>query len=134
MLGFRFGKLGNECDFFINATSDYDTATIVVNDENGNPVVGAKVEIVQQTILFFTYTDGNGEATVQGIVGEQYTLIISGDDIETKEIKNWDFGSTAIQVTEKKFLEIQPEYIWLTPQNHFTDDVQVMSNVNWIIQ
>lgn len=134
MIGFNFGRLGNNSDYFINTTSDYDVVTIVVNDENGNPIVGAKVEIVQQTVLFFTYTDENGEAIVQGENGEHYTLIISGERIETKELKDWAFENSTIQVKEKKFLEIHPEYIWLTRGNNYTDNVDVMSNVDWFIQ
>lgn len=134
MIGFNFGRLGNNSDYFINTTLDYGVVTIVVNDENGNPIVGAKVEIVQQTVLFFTYTDENGEAIVQGENGKHYTLIISGERIETKELKDWAFENSTIQVEEKKFLEIHPEYIWLTRGNNYTDNVDVMSNVDWFIQ
>lgn len=133
MLGFNFGKLGNVWDFLHRAALDYDTAIIVVTDADGNPIVGAKVEIVRQTVLFFSYTDENGEVVVHGKNGEHYTLIISGEKIETTEISDWTFGNATIQVKEKKFLEIRPEYIWLTPQNFFTDDVEVTSNVDWII-
>lgn len=33
----------------------------------------------------------------------------------------------------KRFLEVQPEIIFLTPANGWSADVQIISNVEWII-
>lgn len=137
MISFHFGKLGNDWEQFLQNGGNvprYDTIVVLVLDENGSPVTGAKVELIQQTVLFFTYTDDEGKAIVQGETGESYTLIISGDKIETKTLNNWLFNDSTIQVEIKKYLEVNPEYIWLTRGNNYTDTVDVMSNVDWFIQ
>lgn len=137
MIGFHFGKLGNGWEQFLQNGGNvprYDTVVVLILDEKGNPVTGVKVELIQQTVLFFTYTDDEGKAIVQGETDESYTLIISGDKIETKTLNNWLFTDSTIQVETKKYLEVKPEYIWLTRGNNYTDTVDVMSNVNWFIQ
>lgn len=134
MINLHFSKLGNDWDSILRNGGNvpsHDTAVITVIDDSGKPVVGAKIEISQQTILYFAYTDNNGEAIVQGKKGESYTIVISGDRIETNTQVDWSFNDSIIQVEAKKYLEVKPEYIWLTRGNNYTDTVDVMSNVDW---
>lgn len=34
-------------------------------------------------------------------------------------------------VSDVSYLNVQPEYVWLMPENNFTDEVVVYSNVVW---
>ena len=34
-------------------------------------------------------------------------------------------------VWEQKYLTVEPQYLWLTESNNFTDDVDILSNVVW---
>lgn len=136
LFGFRFGKLGNKKNNLSNKPIvSFDTSTLIILDQNGNSVVGAKVEVSNGASVFISYTDENGKAEIKGKYGNIYTLTISGENIETKVIYDWQFQeSYNIQVETKPFLEVKPEYIWLTRGNNYTDTVDVMSNVDWFIQ
>lgn len=37
-------------------------------------------------------------------------------------------------IAEKGYLDVQPEYIWLTKDNNFIADVEVISNTYWITE
>lgn len=37
----------------------------------------------------------------------------------------------ALVCESKKYLSVEPEYIWLVPENMFADDVNVLTNSNW---
>lgn len=135
IFGFRFGKLGNTNGNLSVKPISFDTSTIIVKDQYGKPVVGVKVEISNGTSVFISYTDENGNAELKGKYDDVYVLTISGENIETKIIYDWVFQDNyEIQVDEKPYLEITPEYIWLTRGNNYTDTVDVMSNVYWFIQ
>lgn len=135
IFGFRFGKLGNTTDNLSVKHISFDNSTIIVKDQYGNSVVGAKVEISNGTSVFISYTDENGNVELKGKYGNVYVLTISGENIETKIIYDWVFQDNyEIQVDEKPYLEVKPEYIWLTRGNNYTDTVDVMSNVDWFIQ
>ena len=136
LFSFRFGKLGNKNNNLSNKPIvSFDTSTLIILDQNGNSVVGAKVEVSNIASVFISYTDENGNAKIKGKYGNIYTLTISGENIETKVIYDWHFQeSYNIQVETKPFLEVKPEYIWLTRGNNYTDNVDVLSNVDWFIQ
>ena len=34
-------------------------------------------------------------------------------------------------IWEHKYLNVEPQYLWLTESNNFTDDVDILSNVVW---
>lgn len=36
--------------------------------------------------------------------------------------------------SEAFFLNVEPEYIWLLPENDFSEDVVVYANVSWTIE
>lgn len=135
IFGFRFGKLGNTNGNLSVKPISFDTSTIIVKDQYGNPVIGVKVEISNGTSVFISYTDQYGNVELKGKYDDVYVLTISGENIETKIIYDWVFQDNyKIQVDEKPYLEITPEYIWLTRGNNYTDTVDVMSNVDWFIQ
>lgn len=135
IFGFRFGKLGNTNGNLSVKPISFDTSTIIVKDQYGNPVIGVKVEISNGTSVFISYTDQYGNVELKGKYDDVYVLTISGENIETKIIYDWVFQDNyEIQVDEKPFLEVTPEYIWLTRGNNYTDTVDVMSNVDWFIQ
>lgn len=135
IFGFRFGKLGNTNGNLSVKPISFDTSTIIVKDQYGNPVIGVKVEISNGTGVFISYTDRYGNVELKGKYDDVYVLTISGENIETKIIYDWVFQDNyEIQVDEKPYLKITPEYIWLTRGNNYTDTVDVMSNVDWFIQ
>lgn len=135
IFGFRFGKLGNTNGNLSVKPISFDTSTIIVKDQYGNPVIGVKVEISNGTSVFISYTDQYGNVELKGKYDDVYVLTISGENIETKIIYDWVFQDNyEIQVDEKPYLEVTPEYIWLTRGNNYTDKVDVMSNVYWFIQ
>ena len=135
IFGFRFGKLGNTNGNLSVKPISFDTSTIIVKDQYGNLVIGVKVEISNGTSVFISYTDQYGNVELKGKYDDVYVLIISGENIETKIIYDWVFQDNyEIQVDEKPYLEVEPEYIWLTRGNNYTDNVDVMSNVDWFIQ
>lgn len=135
IFGFRFGKLGNTNGNLSVKPISFDTSTIIVKDQYGNPVIGVKVEISNGTSVFISYTDQYGNVELKGKYDDVYVLTISGENIETKIIYDWVFQDNyEIQVDEKPYLEVTPEYIWLTRGNNYTDTVDVMSNVDWFIQ
>ena len=135
IFGFRFGKLGNTNGNLSVKPISFDTSTIIVKDQYGNPVIGVKVEISNGTSVFISYTDQYGNVELKGKYDDVYVLTISGENIETKIIYDWVFQDNCeIQVDEKPYLEVTPEYIWLTRGNNYTDTVDVMSNVDWFIQ
>jgi hypothetical protein len=37
-------------------------------------------------------------------------------------------------VSEMFYLRVEPEYIWLLPENDFSEDVVVYANVSWTIE
>lgn len=133
ILGFNFGKLGNN-NLFSVPSEPIEIATITVIDQNGNYVSGVKVEISNSSSIFISYTDNNGRAEIKGVYGEYYTLTISGNNIETQTISDWQFQDNfEIKVSEKPYLELNPEYIFLCPGNKYTDNVDILSNVDWFI-
>lgn len=135
IFGFRFGKLGNTNGNLSVKPISFDASTIIVKDQYGNPVIGVKVEISNGTSVFISYTDQYGNVELKGRYDDVYVLTISGENIETKIIYDWVFQDNyEIQVDEKPYLEVTPEYIWLTRGNNYTDTVDVMSNVDWFIQ
>lgn len=135
IFGFRFGKLGNTNGNLYVKPISFDTSTIIVKDQYGNPVIGVKVEISNGTSVFISYTDQYGNVELKGKYDDVYVLTISGKNIETKIIYDWVFQDNyEIQVDEKPYLEVKPEYIWLTRGNNYADTVDVMSNVDWFIQ
>lgn len=135
IFGFRFGKLGNTNGNLSVKPISFDTSTIIVKDQYGNPVIGVKVEISNGTSVFISYTDQYGNVELKGKYDDVYVLTISGENIETKIIYDWVFQDNyEIQVDEKPYLEVTPEYIWLTRGNNYTNTVDVMSNVDWFIQ
>lgn len=135
ILCFRFGKLGNTNGNLSVKPISFDTSTIIVKDQHGNPVIGVKVEISNGTSVFISYTDQYGNVELKGKYDDVYVLTISGENIETKIIYDWVFQDNyEIQVDEKPYLEVKPEYIWLTRGNNYNDTVDVMSNVDWFIQ
>ena len=93
--------------------------------ENGNTYVTLEKQISE--VL--------NNVELKGKYDNVYVLTISGENIETKIIYDWVFQDNyEIQVDEKPYLEVKPEYIWLTRGNNYTDTVDVMSNVDWFIQ
>lgn len=135
IFGFRFGKLGNTNGNLSVKPISFGTSTIIVKDQYGNPVIGVKVEISNGTSVFISYTDQYGNVELKGKYDDVYVLTISGENIETKIIYDWGFQDNyEIQIDKKPYLEVKPEYIWLTRGNNYTDTVDVMSNVDWFIQ
>lgn len=39
--------------------------------------------------------------------------------------------SIVCNVNTSNYVRVEPQYLWLTPANDFTDDVDVISNVVW---
>lgn len=37
-------------------------------------------------------------------------------------------------VSDDFYLNVEPEYIWLLPENDFSEDVVIYSNVRWTIE
>lgn len=108
IFGFRFGKLGNATDNLSVKPISFDNSTIIVKDQYGNSVVGAKVEISNGTSVFISYTDENGKVELKGKYGNVCVLTISGENIETKIIYDWVFQDNyEIQVDEKPYLEVK---------------------------
>lgn len=135
MVGLKFGRLGNDWGELIFAdTESEDTACITISDENGTLISGVVIKVLRNGDIISTAVTGtNGIASVTGKIGETYTLQISGTKIESKTISGWEFGDLKVEVVLKKYLEIDPDYIWLTKGNNYTDDVDVTSNVVWNI-
>lgn len=135
IFGFKIGKLSNTNGNLSAKPIPFDTSVIIVKDWHGNPAIGVKVEISNKTSVFISYTDEYGKAELKGKYGDVYILIISGENIETKTYTDWVFQDNyEIQVDEKPYLKIEPEYIWLTCGNNYTDTVDVVSNAEWYLQ
>lgn len=39
--------------------------------------------------------------------------------------------SVVCTVNTSRFIIVEPQYLWLTPENYFTDDIDVISNTIW---
>lgn len=65
-------------------------------------------------------------------------IFVGGQEIKdmrigTKPIIAAYSGSVKVWPPEP-ILEVTPQYIWLMPSNNFTDDVSVVSNIDWIVK
>ena len=134
-MGLRFSRLGNDWgELIFTDTESEDVAHVTISDENGTLISGVIIKVLRNgNITSTAVTDTNGIAIVTGKVGETYTLQISGTKIESKTISGWEFRDLKVEVVLKKYLEIDPDYIWLTKGNNYIDNVDVMSNVIWNI-
>lgn len=136
-MGRLFGRLGNEMESFrLNSGVILDKCSIIVKNENGDLVVGAKVQLIfEGQIKFSTTTNKNGEAILQGINGNLYELKIISDSIQefTENFQFIENSQSEIIVSVKKYLEINPKFIWLTKSNNYTENVNVISNTNWLL-
>lgn len=135
IFGLKFGRLGNRNNKSSAPVKPIDNSILLVKDQDGKPVFGAKVELSSRNSVFVAYTDEDGRAKISGTYGDYYVLTISGDNIETKVIEDWKFQDNyQVDVVVKPYLNLEPEYIFLCPENQYTDNVDVSSNVSWSIE
>ena len=137
MLG-RFGKLGSEMEFFrlLREDSVLIATHIKIIDAKGQGVANVRIELrYGNKVIFVATTDSNGIATLKSPEGYDYTLSLSGTLIEPMTVPNFQIGdSVTITAQEKKYLTVQPDFIWLTPSNFFKSNVDILSNTEWIIK
>lgn len=135
IFGLKFGRLGNIYDnLSTTPIISLDTTVITIVDQNNKPAINIRCEISNKSSVFIAFTDKDGKAKLNGVYGNYYTLSVSGDNIDTKVIQDWLFkDGYKLQVYDKPILKIAPEFIWLTRSNNYSDVVNVISNVDWLI-
>lgn len=42
-------------------------------------------------------------------------------------------GYTVWPTGDKPYLDVNPRYVWLVPENGYSQDVQVTSNTDWVV-
>lgn len=94
----KFRKLGNLSKPFIDTSVGGNKSSIIVVDENDNPLEGVSIEI-QSSSGGYSYTattNAQGEALLRGTFNKQYTLTMNKDGMQEKVISDWVFVNTDV--------------------------------------
>lgn len=86
-----------------------------------------------KTSITYYKTDEEGKATLKGIEGDIYTVVVTAEGMETVEVTDWVYGSELhIELYDERYLRLDKEYIFLTPLM-LSDNVSVESNTDWAV-